>query len=157
MTLVCKQRPKTGLSRDTRGSVLVEAALILPLTVIILAGIAEWGLTLYQFHVLANANAAAVRQLTVHRGFANPLKDVTTEFQNWAGTLKSTDYTLKVEIQNGSNVFTECKTDSACTTLLDAAQGKAARVSVNYTCTMTFTPGIASPCPINVITTGLVE
>lgn len=36
----------TGLKDDTRGSVFVEAALVLPLTVIVLAAISEWGLTL---------------------------------------------------------------------------------------------------------------
>lgn len=157
MTARTAPRRKMSLRRDTRGSVFVEASLVLPLTVIILASIAEWGLTLYQYHVLSNANSSAVRQLTVNRGFADPYTAVTTEFANWAGTLNPADYTITVEIQNSSNVFTACNTNAACTTLLDGAQGKSARVSVNFTCTMSFTPNVASPCPIRINTTGLVE
>lgn len=64
---------------------------------------------------------------------------------------------VTVSIQNASNVFTDCSTDAACTTLLDAASGKSARVTIKYPCTMQFTPAMASPCPITITTTGLVE
>lgn len=151
---------KTGLKTlagDTRGSVFVEAALVLPLVVIMLASIAEWGLMFYQYHLLSNANAAAVRQLTVNRGFPNPYTAVKNEFTTWAANLNPSDYTLTVEIQNASNVFEACSSDANCTTKLDAAQGKAARVAVNFTCVMSFTPNLASPCPIRISTTGLVE
>jgi Flp pilus assembly protein TadG len=151
-----KTRTK-ALAGDTRGSVFVEAALVLPLLVIILASIAEWGLMFYQYHLLSNANAAAVRQLTVNRGFPSPYTAVTTEFTNWAANLNPSDYTLTVEIQNASNTFEVCNSDANCTTKLDAAQGKAARVAVNFSCVMSFTPNLASPCPIQISKTGLVE
>lgn len=146
-----------ALAGDTRGSVFVEATLVLPLVVIILAAIAEWGLTLYQYHILSSANGAAVRQLIINRGFPNPYTNVIDEFDAWAQNLGVTSNQVTVSIQNSSNVFTDCATDAACTTLLDAAEGKAARVSVSYPCVMQFTPEVASPCPIQVTTIGLIE
>lgn len=152
-----RKRGLKALAADTRGSVFVEATLVLPLVVIILAAIAEWGLTLYQYHILSSANGAAVRQLIINRGFPNPYNNVIDEFGTWAQNLNVTSSQVTVEIQNASNVFTPCSTDAGCTTLLDAAEGKAARVTVDYPCEMQFTPQIASPCPIQIRTIGLIE
>jgi Flp pilus assembly protein TadG len=156
MTSRIKRGMKT-LADDSRGSVFVEATLVLPLLVIILAAIAEWGLTLYQYHILSSANGAAVRQLIINRGFPNPYNNVLDEFGTWAENLNVTSSQVTVEVQNSSNVFTPCTTDAGCTTLLDAAEGKSARVTVEYACEMQFTPQIASLCPIQVRTIGLIE
>lgn len=158
MRVLRRSAPPKALKDDTSGSVFVEAALVLPILCIILAGMVEWGLTLYQYNVLSSANASAVRQLIINRGFPNPYTAVTDEFDNWAKTLGgSKGLTLTVEIQDSTNAFKTCATDSACTTLLDNANGKSARVTVKYDCTMNFTPEGASPCPITITTTGLVE
>jgi len=149
--------PPTGLRTDESGSVFVEAALVLPILCVILAGMVEWGLTLYQYNVLSTANSSAVRQLIINRGFPNPYSNVMNEFDTWAKTLGVTTNDVKVEIQDSTNAFKTCASDSDCTTLLDAATGKSARVTVTYTCTMNFTPSSASPCPITISTTGLVE
>lgn len=152
-----KDRGPAALQGDTRGSVFVEAALVLPFTVLLLAAIAEWGLALYQYHILSTANGAAVRQLIINRGFPNPYNNVLDEFDTWAQNLGVTSGQVTVEIQNSSNVFTPCSTDAGCTTLLDAAEGKAAKVRVSYPCEMQFTPRVASPCPIEIETIGLIE
>jgi|GEM_PF-6626633 len=157
MTAQRTPRTPADFRRDTRGSVFVEATLVLPLTVIILAAIAEWGLTLYQYHILSTANGSAVRQLIINRGFPNPYNNVINEYTSWAKTLNVTADQVTVEVQNASNAFTVCANDSTCGSLLDAAAGKSARVTVNYPCTMQFTPQMASPCPIVIRTTGLVE
>lgn len=152
MTLVRRQKPKTGLGRDTRGSVFVEAALVLPLTVIILAGIAEWGLTLYQYHLLSTATASAARELIVSRGYDTPFTDVMAEYNRWAANLGVTSNDVVVTV-NGAT----CTTDATCKTKLADALAKPASVQVTYPCTMQFTPKVASPCPIVLSMTGLVE
>lgn len=157
MTVSARKGTLAALKKDTRGSVFVEAALVLPLTVLILAAVTEWGLALYQYHILSTANGAAVRQLIINRGFPNPYTNVVDEFDTWAANLNVQPNQVAVAIQNGSNVFTPCATDSDCTALLDAAEGKAGRVTVTFPCQMQFTPQIASPCPIVIETIGLIE
>lgn len=144
-----------GLKDDTRGSVFVEAALVMPLIVIILAGILEWGLTLFQYNQLSTATANAVRQLIISRGYNTPYQDVLDEYAHWASTLKfgtGKAGTIKVTIDG-----TTCDTDTTCKTALGNALGKNAVVEVKYDCIMQFTPAIASPCPITLSMTGLVE
>lgn len=157
MRAIRRRLATTGLKDDTRGSVFVEAALVMPLIVMILAAITEWGLTLYQYHVLSTANASGLRQLIISRGFANPRSAVINEFTTWSSTLGVKPEQVKVEVQDLSSKFVECKSDAECTTALDTAAGRSGRVSVNYPCTMQFTPQVASPCPIVIVTTGLIE
>lgn len=148
-------RAMKSLCRDTRGSVFVEAALVLPLTVIILAGIMEWGLTLYQYNQLSAATANAVRELIISRGYSTPYKNVTDQFAAWARTLEfgtGKRGTIIVTV-NG----TTCSKDADCKTALDGALGKNATVTAKYDCYLQFTPTAASPCPIVISMTGLVE
>lgn len=149
------QRRNTFVARlrnDTSGSVFVEAAIVLPITCIILAGIAEWGLALYQFHVLSTATGNSVRQLIISRGYDTPFSDVMTEFTNWAGTLDVLPSQITVKVDG-----VKCDSDATCKTKLGLALAKPASVTVQYPCTMQFTPAIASPCPITISMTGLVE
>jgi hypothetical protein len=41
--------------------------------------------------------------------------------------------------------------------LLDGAAGKQATITLNYPCTTTFIPSMASPCPIRITASGMVE
>jgi len=154
-----KRRIVGRLRDDTRGSVLLEAALVMPLVVLLVAGIADYGVTLYQYHTLSTANGSAVRQLIVSRGFANPYAGVLSQYSTWAPNLSVTANQITVSVANSSNVLKAC-TDSTspnCQTLLDAAAGKQATVALNYNCTTTFIPSMASPCPIRITASGLVE
>lgn len=157
MTKTRHRRALAALKGDTQGSVFVEAALVLPLVVLILAAVTEWGLALYQYHILSTANGAAVRQLIINRGFPDPYTNVLAEFDTWAQNLNIQSNQVTVSIQDSANVFQDCAADAACTTLLDAAEGKAGRVTISYPCEMQFTPQIASPCPIRIETIGLIE
>lgn len=153
MPSATRQKPaRKGLNSDTSGSVFVEAALILPLLCIILAGITEWGLALYQYNLLSTATGSAVRQLIVSRGYDTPYTNVLDEYANWAKTLSVKKTDIKVLV-NG----VECTDDTTCKAKLDGALSKPATVEVSFACTMMFTPSIASPCPIELSMTGMVE
>lgn len=143
--------------KDQSGSVFIEAALVLPLTAIVLAAIAEWGLTMYEYHRLSLATGAAVRQLVANRGFPSPYSNVLTQYATWADTLKVNSSQIAVSIQKSDGSFGTCNSDSACTTLLDAAQGRGAKIEVTYTCDLAFTPQRASPCPLKIAMVGLVD
>jgi Flp pilus assembly protein TadG len=147
------------LAGDTRGSVLLEAALVMPLVVLFIAGIADYGVTLYQYHTLSTANGAAVRQLIVSRGFASPYAGVLSEYSTWAPNLSVTGSQITVKVANSAGTLTTCtdSTSPTCKSLLDGAGGKQATVSINYPCTTNFIPSMASPCPIRITASGMVE
>lgn len=155
MKMIRKKRNLAALRDDKRGSVFVEAALVLPLTVIVLAGILEWGLTLYQFNLLSTATSNAVRLLIISRGYTTPYENVTDQFTAWAKGMDFGDGkpgTITVSV-NG----TTCDNNASCKTALDTALGKDATVTASYDCVMQFTPELASLCPITIRMTGVVE
>jgi Flp pilus assembly protein TadG len=155
MLALRRKQARGRLRDDTRGNVFIEAALVLPLLIIVLAGILEWGLALFQYNQLSMATGNAVRQLIISRGYTTPYTDVTDQFTAWARGLKfgsGTPGTITVTV-NG----TVCKTDAECITALNTALGKNATVTAQYDCIMQWTPAIASPCPITIAMTGVVE
>lgn len=153
------------LRDDTRGSVLIEATLVMPLIVIILAGMTEWGLAMYQYHLLSTATSEAVRQLIISRGTTTPLTYVNTAFNTWASNLGVTPSQVTVEIQDPTKADFAGWQSPACNTLTEAqcaaqialAPAKPARVSVNYACKMQFTPQFVSLCPIKITMVGIIE
>jgi Flp pilus assembly protein TadG len=147
----------SALAGDTRGSVLLEAALIMPLVVLFIAGIADYGVVLYQYHTLSTANGSAVRQLIVSRGFDNPYTGVLAQYNDWAPNLSVQGNQITVSVENSDDELTPCATDTSCKALLDDAVGKQATVSIDYPCTTTFIPSMASPCPILITASGMVE
>lgn len=159
MSIFRKERPTTSRRPDERGSVLLEAALVMPLVVLLIAGIADYGVTLYQYHTLSTANGSAVRQLVVSRGFSNPYASVLAQYATWAPTIAVNGGQITVSVENSSGTMTACTdaTTPTCKTLLDGAAGKKATVALNYPCTVTFIPSMASPCPIKVTASGMVE
>jgi len=146
-----------GLREDTSGAVFVEAALIMPLIAILLAAIAEWGLTMYEYHRLSLATGSAVRQLVINRGFPKPYTNVIDQFTTWAGTLAVQSSQITVSIQKSDGTYGVCNTDTACANLLDSAQGRSAKIEVVYPCEFAFTPDMVNPCPIRVGMIGLVD
>jgi Flp pilus assembly protein TadG len=152
-----KNGRRMSLKDDTDGSVILEAALVMPLVVLLVAGIADYGVTLYQYHTLSTATGSAVRQLIVSRGFANPYSGVQTQFSNWAPNLSITTAQFKVYVADSAGTLQECTSNATCKTALDAAAGRQGSVSVNYACTTTFIPSMASPCPIKISASGMIE
>lgn len=148
---------KKNLLGDTDGSVIVEASLVMPLLIYLIAGISEYGLTLYQFHTLSTANSSAVRQLVVSRGFDKPFKSLLDQFTLWAPNLSVTSSQITVSVADSGGTMKTCTDDATCKTALDSAAGRAASISINYSCALTFIPKYASPCPIQITNTGLVE
>ena len=145
------------LRDDTRGSVLLEAALVMPMVVLLVAGIADYGVTLYQYHTLSTATGSAVRQLIVNRGFATPYTSVLGQFTTWAPNLSIKSTQFKVFVADAAGTLQECTSDATCKTALDAAAGRQGSISLNYACTTTFIPSMASPCPIKITASGMIE
>ena len=155
------KRRLTSLSGDENGSVLVEAAFVVPIVIVMLTGIMEWGVALYQYHLLATATSESVRQLIISRGTATPYDYAFQPFTNWASSLGITKAQVTVEVQDPAKAdyagYLSCTDNASCISKLSTEAGKPARVTVNYTCTMAFTPKFISPCPINIQMIGIVE
>ena len=89
MTRLGKTSPTKSGRRGESGSVLMEAALVMPMLVLLVAGIVDYGITLYEYHTLSTANGSAVRQLVVSRGFDNPYAGVLAQYAMWAPAFRS--------------------------------------------------------------------
>ncbi len=157
MTAKSKLRKWNTFLKDTGGAIFVEAAFVMPIMVFMIAGISEYGITLYQFHTLSTATGSAARQLVISRGFSTPFTNVQNQFAIWAPNLNVTSSQITVSVADSSNTLQTCSSDATCKTALDSAAGRQASVAVNYTCALTFIPKYASPCPIQITMTGLVE
>lgn len=145
------------LQRDTDGSVLLEASLVMPMVVLLIAGIADYGVTLYQYHTLSTATGSAVRQLIINRGFDKPYTSVMSQFTTWAPTLSVKSSQVTLSVADASGTLKNCTDDASCKTALDAAAGRQGRIQLNYPCTTTFIPSMASPCPIKISASGMIE
>jgi len=153
---VSKIGRRMSLREDTRGSVLLEASLVMPMVVLLIAGIADYGITLYQYHTLSTATGSAVRQLIVSRGFATPYTSVKSQFATWAPNITITNQ-FKVYVEDAGGTMQECTTDTDCKAKLDVAAGKQGTVTLSYACTTTFLPNMISPCPIKASASGMIE
>ena len=106
-------KPKM-ITRDQNGGAAVEFALILPLFILLIFGIIEFGLLLYNEHILTNACREGARAGIVIRSptrLSNP--EIRTVVKNYAekylvtfgsDTLENTDIVLLI-INNDSNTF----------------------------------------------------
>ena len=150
-------RSAKALHADTGASVLIEATLVMPIVVLLIAGIADYGVVLYQYHTLSTATGSAVRQLIVSRGFASPWTSVKNQFSTWAPNMAVPDSAWTVWVADSSGTLQQCTNDATCKTALDAAAGRQASVRLSYACTMTFIPSMANPCPIKASASGMVE
>ena len=159
MTTFRKECHIKSLRRGESGSVLMEAALVMPMLILLVAGITDYGLTLYQYHTLSTANGAAVRQLIVSRGFENPYASVLAQYAMWAPILSVQGSQITVSVADSAGTLTACtdSTSPSCKSLLDGAAGKQAKIEVDYPCIVTFIPSMNGPCPIRISASGMVE
>jgi Flp pilus assembly protein TadG len=155
------------LRADRRGSALLEGALVMPLIVITLAGMTDWGLALYQYHQLSTATSEAMRQLIISRGVSKPIEYSFKPFSDWAETLKVTNAMVTIKIQDPAALDYKgwqspaCNdgsmTEAKCAAQISAAAGRPAQISASVPCTMTFTAQFAGLCPIKMTMVGIIE
>ena len=137
--------------RDCTGAAFLEFALVLPVLLLVVFGITQFGLIFYHYTVVTNATAAGMRQLSISRLDANAYCDTENAIVNASAGLGGTpgtgspascptlnsDFSITLKV-NG----TTCTTGSgstSCTTLLASAYQtnppEPASVTVQYTCT----------------------
>jgi Flp pilus assembly protein TadG len=139
------RRVKASAGRlGKRGTVAVEFAIVVPVLLVILTGIAQFGLTLNQYVMLTNAVATGAQLFSISRGTTStPYTSTVTAIEGAALTLTPANLTITLSV-NG----TACTTDSACQTALTNNATNPATVSATYPCSLqiafyNFWPGCA--------------
>jgi hypothetical protein len=133
-------RVRRFINADSEGNALVEMAVTLPLIMLIMTGIFSFSMALYQKLQLAEAVAAAGRQLAVDRGSHDPCADVQNAIDNGAPGLSQS--TLNPGIVVTINGITEpsgtCPGPGATGENADLqnAKGLNAQIQVTYPTTL---------------------
>ncbi len=133
-------RVRRFIHADSEGNALVEMAVTLPLIMLIMTGIFSFSMALYQKLQLAEAVAAAGRQLAVDRGSHDPCADVMNAIYNGAPGLSQTTLNKGVVVTiNGTTEPSGTCPGSGTTGAnddLNGAQGKNVQVQATYPITL---------------------
>jgi Flp pilus assembly protein TadG len=71
--------PKMTRIRNERGQTMVELAMVLPMLLVLLLGIFQFGVAFNNYITLTDAVRAGARKAAVSRGAANPVADCVNE------------------------------------------------------------------------------
>ena len=95
------------VGKDRAGAVIVEFAAVLPVLLLLLVGVLQFGLFFYQYTALTEATAAGIRQFSIGRSDANGYNDTVNAIIDASSnlTIKSSMITLAV---NGTVCTTNC-------------------------------------------------
>lgn len=149
------------VARDSAGSVIVEFAAVLPVLLVVLVGVLQFGLFFYQYTALTAATTAGIRQFSISRLDANGYNDTLTAIQDASCnlstnscilTITSSMITLKV---NG----TACTSNASCQSALQSAytngystsSPQPITVTISYPCTLLMPTGwinLSAICPL---------
>jgi Flp pilus assembly protein TadG len=149
-----KARAVEGKFKDgflgERGAVLTEFALLAPILLLIMLGIAKFGLALNQYVMLWNGVEVAAMQFAVSGGASStPASSAWTALTGQAPTLKTggtcgasgTSLCLSISVNAAACVTNASSSptgdDSACSSALAANVGTPAVVSATYPCNLT--------------------
>ncbi len=123
---------RTAIKRKRqKGAVAVELAIVAPVLLITLLGIAQYGWLLANSMMVASAASAAGQNFAFQRNTSTPYSSTQTQMTSSSALLKSQSLALTTLV-NG----TPCNSDSTCASALTSASGEPAEVTVTYT----FTP-----------------
>jgi Flp pilus assembly protein TadG len=112
-------------NRREDGQALVEFALLLPVLLIVLLAIMQFGLLFQNYLTLTDAVRAGSRVLAVGRGSSDPCAAAVTATKNAGGNL---DLTGKVK----TSITNDNANGTTCTTQGDLVQGNSATVTATW-------------------------
>jgi Flp pilus assembly protein TadG len=144
-----------GSMKDRKGIAALEFALIAPVLLLMIFGMATFGIALNNYLTLTDAVRAGARTLSTSRGSTTPFSGTTSAITAAAPTLTASTLTAGITMTvNG----TPCTSDAACATTLSASTGSATTVSASYPCNLTVMGfNFAPTCSLTSMTTERVE
>jgi Flp pilus assembly protein TadG len=151
-------------ARDTGGAALLEAALVLPLLLVVTLGMIQFGMLFNEEILVTNAAAAGGRQASVSRGDLSAGTNIQNVVTTTAAGLNTSKMTVYICVPSSSST---CAAASSCGTSCNFTnyQGDQVTVTVKYACTALFNFGttawsylnIGSLCPISTSVTEVVQ
>jgi len=146
---VTRGRRARGSLRAQRGTAIVEFALVLPILLMLLFGITEIGLMLYDKTVITSASRAAARQGVAfgENSTGQPVYLSASNIQSIAtGGLSSMLIGLGTATQPNVTI-TSCTASSTCTAGTGCSPGNSLTVAVSYTFQGLVLGAMVSPLP----------
>ena len=102
------------LSQREEGQSLVEFALTVPVLLLVVTGIAAFGIAFNNYMMLTEATSVGARQLTVSRGQTlDPCNTLSTAVYAAAPMLKKTSLTFTISLNGSSYTGTSCSSGSS--------------------------------------------
>jgi Flp pilus assembly protein TadG len=142
------------------GQSLIEFALCLPLLLLIVTGILSFGITINNYMMLTDATNVGARQLAISRGQGtDPCATVASTMYAAAPVLTPAKFTLTFVLNGTSYSGASCSSTSSTTGAAgNLQQGKAAKVTAVYPCSLTvYGANFAPGCMLQAQTTELVQ
>jgi Flp pilus assembly protein TadG len=121
--------------KKQKGVAAVEFALLIPLLLLIVVGVAQFGWLYGNYVMVANAASAGARYFASQRGTTSPYSATQTQVQTSAALLNTANLSIATAV-NG----TACTSDSGCATGLTSAGGTSAVGTASVTVTYSFSP-----------------
>jgi len=139
--------------KDRQGIAALEFALIAPVLLLMMFGMATFGIAMNNYLTLTDAVRAGARTLSTSRASTTPFSSATNAIYLAAPTLTSASITITLTV-NGS----PCTSDAACATTLSASAGDASSVTATYPCNLSVMGyNFAPTCILTSATTERVE
>ncbi|MGO9388943.1 TadE/TadG family type IV pilus assembly protein [Rhodoblastus sp.] len=143
---------------------MVEAALVLPLLLMITLGMFQFGMLLNAEIMVANAAAAGGVEASVSRGDSGASTDIASAVTTAAAGLIASDLTVSVCVPSTSATCTSTSSGYCTSCNFSSEQGQKVTVTVKYSCkqlfvfTGEFTSLNASGiCPVSASVTEIVQ
>ena len=83
------------VAKDRAGAVIVEFAAVLPVLLLVLVGVLQFGLFFYQYTALTDATAAGARQFSLSKDVA-PYSDAVKAIQNARATGEQRAFSIQI-------------------------------------------------------------
>jgi len=117
--------------KDDSGQALVEAALTIPVLLVVVFGIAQFGITYNNYIMLTDSVRAGARQLSVSRGAPNPCSTALARVYASATSLNPASLSVTMTV-NGNSYASSCSGQGALMT-----GGQDVTVAASYPCSLT--------------------
>lgn len=128
---------RCGAEKGDEGSAIVEMAIVLPLMLLIMTGIATFSMALYQKLLLTDAVASAGRVFAAEKGQTDPCADTWTALTKSAPGLTSSSITLSIVYTPAGGTATPYgKTCTALGGTTGMSSGDNGLISATYPCVM---------------------
>jgi Flp pilus assembly protein TadG len=145
---------------DQQGSSMIEFAMVLPVMLMAMMGIAAFGMAMNNYTSLTNATGVAARQLALSRGnTTDPCKLAATATYNAAPLLTQSSLVFVTVINGTRFTGNTCSSSSTTTGAAgDMVQGTTVTFTVTYPCSLSiYGKNYAPSCTLTAQTAELIQ